>query len=133
MERAIMYAALLTLAVSYSPIDAHAQQSPAEIASTARPPETEAWTDRRRPFADSPFTQCANAPTVEVPDKAPTVVGGENPGVVAIEKDDDGELQQVMEETFLLPVLHRGFWAMPPGGFTRILIQPPIPINPDAT
>jgi hypothetical protein len=133
MKQVIVYAALLTLAVSFSPIEARAQQPPAEIASIAKSPGTEVWTDRGRPYPEIPVRRCAHAPTVEVPDEAPAVIGGEHPGVAAIENDDGNEVQPVVEDTFLLPVLHRGFWAMPPGGFTRFLIQPPIPINPDAT
>jgi hypothetical protein len=69
-----------------------------------------------------------------VPDEAPSIAGGEKPEGAEVGNDDDGEFQAVIgEDTFLLPVWRHSFWAMPPGGITRWLIRPPVPINPDST
>jgi hypothetical protein len=70
----------------------------------------------------------------EVPGKAPTTRGAERPEGAKIATVDHGQRQTVIDEdTFLVPVWHHSFWAMPPGGFTRWLIRRPVPINPHST
>ena len=134
MRRAIIYAALLAAVVLFSPTDGAAQQSPAMIAAAAKAPNTEGWTARAHQIPQIPTRPGVIVPTIEAPGEAPSTVGVKRPGVAEVEKEDDGEIQAVIDEdAFLLPVWHRGFWAMPPGGMTRFLLQPPVPINPDKT
>ena len=134
MRMAVRYAVLLTAVVLFSSIDAVAQQSPGMIATAAGLPSIDRWNDAARPIPETPVRRIVNVPNELAPDEAPPSFGvDEQPGSEA-EQEFDGDSQAANDEdSFLLAVLHRGFWAMPPGGFTRILIQPPVPINPDST
>lgn len=134
MRRAIMYAALLAAALLCSSTNAVAQQSPVMVAAVTRAPNTEVWTHAGRHFPQTPIRRGMNVPKNEVPARAPSTLGVEMPEGAEMGKDDDGKLQTVIdEETFLLPVRHHSLWAMPPGGLTRWLIQPPVPIDPHST
>jgi hypothetical protein len=134
VRRAIIHAALLGAVVLFSPIDGAAQQSPAMITAAAKAPNTAGWTARARQIPQIPTRPGVIVPKIEAPGGAPSTVGGERPGVAEVKMEDDGGIQAVIDEDlFLLPVWHRGFWAMPPGGITRYLLQPPAPVDPDRT
>ncbi len=134
MRRAIIYAALLAAVVLFSPTDGAAQQSPAMIAAAAKAPNTEGWTARALQIPQIPTRPGVIVPTIEAPGEVPPTVGTERPGEAEVKKEDNRDIQAAIDEdAFLLPVWHRGFWAMPPGGMTRYLLQPPVPINPEST
>jgi hypothetical protein len=132
MRRAIIYAALLAEVVLLSPTDGNAQRSPPLIAAAAKPPKVEGWTVRAHQLPQVPTRPGVIVSEIGAPGEAPSTVGEDIPKVAEVTKEDDHDIQALInEDGFLLPVWYRGFWAMPPGGMTRFLRQPPHPINPD--
>lgn len=134
MRRAIIHAVLFAVVVLFSATDGAAQQRPTMSTAAARPHNAKSWTARAGQIPQMPKRPGVIVPTVEAPGEAPSTFGAERPKVAEVEKVDDGEIHvENDEDAFLLPVVHRGFWAMPPGGMTRFLWQPPAPINPTTT
>ncbi len=134
MRRAIIHAALLAAALLLSPTDGAAQQGPSTIATAANGPNTAAWSAPPHPMPQIPARPGAVAASFEAPGGAPATLGGESSEVAEVQKEDGGETPAVMvEDLFLLPVWRYGFWAMPPGGITRYVFQPPVPVDPDST
>lgn len=95
---------------------------------------TEQWADVPRFAHQKPQRVHLRAAEPEIPDPVRTDASNQPIGQSISEIGLDVNAQaESGEDAFLLAVLHPGFWAMPPGGFTRFLIQPPIPIDPDLT
>lgn len=70
----------------------------------------------------------------ELPDDSPSKDYVELPTHSGIKQAGEEHLKGTIDEdALLLPVLHYGFWAMPPGGMTRYLISPPVPVDPETT
>ena len=71
-------------------------------------------------------------PKIEVTAKAPSNVAVKPTGSPEITREVGVEIQPVADaDAFLLPTWDRGFWVMPPGGFTRFFFPAPGFINPD--
>ena len=68
----------------------------------------------------------------EPPRDHPADSSGETAVALTIESDGcKTNPADVDADAFLLPVLHPGHWAMPPGGLTRFLWRPRTLVNPD--
>jgi hypothetical protein len=129
-----MYAALVAATVVFSSVNAFAQQLPPMIASAAGAPLADGWSERAPRVSRAPARPVVVVPTEEALGKVPPTIGVEKREGAEVKKEVDCGIHDVIgEDTFLLAVRHHGFWAMPPGGFTRYLIGRPIPINPDST
>lgn len=134
MKGPIFHAALFTAAAFFYPLGGFAQQPPGMVSAVAKAPHTEGGAARAHSIQPMPARPGVAVAKIEVPDRSPSKDDVERPPHSGIKQAGEEHLKgKIDEDALLLPVLHYGFWAMPPGGMTRNLISPPVPVDPDDT
>jgi len=130
----IIQSALLVALMSLFPTSGGAQQPPVVSPAAATSPNTVGQTIRVRHSPQIRMVPGMVVPRVESVGEGPPDGAPERPDSTAAAKRETGDAVAVNgEDAFLRPVWQYGFWAMPPGGMTRFLITPPIPVDLEDT
>lgn len=124
----------LTAAMLLSVSDGAAHEPPVPMAAVTSAPAASgqmAWEPDGLPKHPSPEVMVSR---VVVRSEAEPIISEAHPPATERATEDDGGFEPVIDEdVVLLPIWHYGFWAMPPGGLTRHLLPPRVPIDPDET